>query len=342
MTQLTPTLLNGLHFNGTQVLEGSAVANGDGTYTFTVQYNGNQLGAAGVVTFSNGIDSTESTSASGTYYGYPAGSATGTLLANDANDFLVSGIGALVSGGSGSGFALVSNTSYSASIAAGATFIIQPLGPNNTYQSVACFAAGTRIATAGGDVRVENLAIGDMAVTLEGSAGIVWIGHRRIDCRRHPRPQDVRPVRVRAGAFAPGSPQRDLLLSPDHCVFVTNNLTGPSGALIPVRHLVNGVSIVQDPMDSVTYYHVELPSHAVILAEGLTVESYLDTGNRAAFANAGVVSACAPDFRPGQNAKPTCAPMVTTGAVLARTVDALKARMDAQVAARQEPNQQVA
>ncbi len=55
------------------------------------------------------------------------------------------------------------------------------------------------------------------------------------------------------------------------------------GALIPIRYLVNGDSIVQQPADEVTYYHVELPAHAVILADGLPCESYLDTGNRAVF-----------------------------------------------------------
>jgi hypothetical protein len=36
-----------------------------------------------------------------------------------------------------------------------------------------------------------------------------------------------------------------------------------------------------------TYHHVELAAHDVILAEGLPCESYLDTGNRAAFAEGG-------------------------------------------------------
>jgi hypothetical protein len=57
------------------------------------------------------------------------------------------------------------------------------------------------------------------------------------------------------------------------------------GVLIPVRHLLNGASIVQEPVDHVTYWHVELPTHGVLLAEGLPVESYLDTGNRPAFAD---------------------------------------------------------
>jgi hypothetical protein len=85
-------------------------------------------------------------------------------------------------------------------------------------------------------------------------------------------------VRVRAGAFAAGAPQRDLWLSPDHAVFVDD-------VLIPIRYLINGRTIAQERVDAVTYYHVELSDHEVILAEGLPCESYLDTGNRAAFAD---------------------------------------------------------
>ena len=155
---------------------------------------------------------------------------------------------------------------------------------------VACFAAGTRIATARGDLEVEKLSAGDQVVSVFGGAvPVVWIGHRSIDCCRHPRPQDVLPVRVRAHAFAPGRPARDLLLSPDHAVYV-------DGALIPVRHLVNGASIAREAVNDITYYHVELPVHDVLLAEGLPAESYLDTGNRSAFANNEGTAAAHPDF----------------------------------------------
>jgi hypothetical protein len=33
----------------------------------------------------------------------------------------------------------------------------------------------------------------------------------------------------------------------------------------------------------IAYFHVELDRHTVLLVEGLAVESYLDTGNRALF-----------------------------------------------------------
>ncbi len=138
-----------------------------------------------------------------------------------------------------------------------------------------CFARGTRIRTDRGEIAVERLRVGDVVPTPRngGSRRIKWIGRRHIDCAGHSRPHDVLPVRVSAEAFAPGMPGRDLLLSPDHAVF-----TG--GALIPIRYLINGATIAQQEVEAVSYWHIELESHDILLAEGLPCESYLDTGNR--------------------------------------------------------------
>jgi hypothetical protein len=48
--------------------------------------------------------------------------------------------------------------------------------------------------------------------------------------------------------------------------------------------------------DRVAYFHVELRRHDVILAEGLPVESYLDTGDRADFSGEADVMRLFPDF----------------------------------------------
>lgn len=171
----------------------------------------------------------------------------------------------------------------------------------------ACFAAGTGIATPEGDVRVEQLVIGSLVCLAGGGTRpVVWLGHRRLDCARHPRPSDVRPVRILAGAFAPGCPARDLRLSPDHAVAV-------GGALIPVRYLLNGATVVQEAAGEVGYWHVELDRHAVLLADGLPCESYLDTGNRAAFGNGGAAVALHPDFARGVWQTAACAPLVLSG-----------------------------
>jgi T5SS/PEP-CTERM-associated repeat protein len=184
--------------------------------------------------------------------------------------------------------------------------------------AVACFTSGTRIATTLGDVRVENLAIGDTVRTrFSGPARIKWIGHRRIDCRRHPNPRRVWPVRVRAGAFGDGAPCSDLFLSPDHAVFVDD-------VLIPVRYLINGDTIAQQPRAAVTYYHVELERHDVMFAEGLACESYLDTGNRSNFEGTPVV--LHPDFSAWSWEARGCAPLVITGAALQAVRRRLQAR----------------
>lgn len=180
----------------------------------------------------------------------------------------------------------------------------------------ACFRAGTRLATPDGPVAVEDLDPGDEVLSAFGATLTVrWIGHRTLDCRRHPRPHDVAPVRIEAGAFRPGAPMRDLWLSPDHALFL-------DGALIPARYLLNGATILQEEADEVTYFHVEVQdstgaaSHSVLLAEGLPAESYLDTGNRRAFANGGGQMQLHPDFAHDIWKRAGIAPLVTEGAKL--------------------------
>ena len=190
--------------------------------------------------------------------------------------------------------------------------------------TVPCFASGTRLLTQRGEIAVEELVVGERlpTVTRRGLAPIRWLGHRTIDCRRHPRPHEVWPVRISAGAFAAGRPARDIRLSPDHAVHV-------EGALIPVRYLVNGATIAREPVALVEYWHVELPAHAVLLADGLTVESYLDTGNRSAFANGGPALLAHPDFSRDIWARDACAPLLLAGPVLAAVRESLLHRAQA-------------
>jgi hypothetical protein len=169
-------------------------------------------------------------------------------------------------------------------------------------------------------VAIEALAIGDRVLTASGAARPVkWFGHRRIDCRRHPAPGEVWPVRIAAGAFADNLPSRDLWLSPGHNIAF-------AGALMPVKALENGVSVVQERRDSVEYWHLELDAHDIVLAEGLPAESYLDTGNRTAFAGGGAFIEAHPDFKPRHWAE-TCLPLVFEGAEVVRAKAALLRRL---------------
>jgi hypothetical protein len=184
-----------------------------------------------------------------------------------------------------------------------------------------CFAEGTLIRTDRGDIPVQNLRPG--ARILSARTGryerMTWLGRRALDAAAHPRPADVAAVRIRAGAFAPGRPTRDLRLSPDHAVFA-------EGVLVPIRYLLNGATVAQEPPGRITYFHVELEAHDVLFAEGLPAESYLDTGNRAAFDNApGAVMLTADFARRVWDAR-GCAPLATGGGVIERVAARLAAR----------------
>ena len=163
-------------------------------------------------------------------------------------------------------------------------------------QAVTCFATGTAIRTARGDVAVERLEVGDLAVTAGGALRpIRWIGHRRIT-REGGLDFETQPICVHSGAFGVGLPSRDLRLSPGHPVLVGADEDGAGGHLVPVMCLVNGTTVRREAVAHVTYWHVELDAHDILLAEGLPAESYLDWGDRTFFTEGADHALINPDF----------------------------------------------
>jgi len=182
----------------------------------------------------------------------------------------------------------------------------------SVVQTPPCYCTGTRILTERGEIAVEDLRVGDLAVTADGALRpVVWIGRRKVDVSHYPRPADVWPVRVSTGAFGDNLPKRDLWLSPGHNVACQE-------ALIPVSRLINGRSVKPIEVNQVEYWHVELDAHDVIFAEGLPTESYLDTGNRTGFAKGGVFLETHPDFAPRHWAD-TCPPLALEGPAVTAT-----------------------
>lgn len=152
---------------------------------------------------------------------------------------------------------------------------------DTTADFAVCFTGGTRIETARGPVAIEDLVVGDVAVTASGAARkIVWIGQRRVDSSGEK--VHMAPVLVRAGAFGAGVPERDVFLSPGHPVLVRQNGVE---VLVPIMNLINGTTIERTTQSHVTYWHVELDQHDVLLADGLPAESFFDMGSRAWFEN---------------------------------------------------------
>jgi glycosyltransferase involved in cell wall biosynthesis len=86
------------------------------------------------------------------------------------------------------------------------------------------------------------------------------------------------------------------------------------GVLIEAIDLVNGVSIIQaERVEHVDYFHIELDTHDVIVAEGALSESFVDDDSRGIFQNAhefAALYANTPPVRPARY----CAPRLAFGA----------------------------
>lgn len=148
---------------------------------------------------------------------------------------------------------------------------------SNTYP---CFYPGTMLATAEGEVAVEHVTIGMLLKTVSGALKPVrWVGWSEVSTV-FADPLRVLPIRIQAGALAEGVPARDLLVSPDHALFM-------DGVLVQAGALVNGVSIIREENVPVSfrYYHVELETHELLLAEGAPAESFVDNIDRMHFHN---------------------------------------------------------
>ena len=136
-----------------------------------------------------------------------------------------------------------------------------------------CVLRGTHVLTPRGEIKVEDLAIGDLVNTFDGTAKpIKWIGRRShggIDT-------EMLPVKIARSALGHLIPHTDLYVSPLHALYI-------DGILVPAKNLVNGRSIVQcspADFDTVDYFHVELDGHDVMFTEGAPTETLLADGKR--------------------------------------------------------------
>jgi hypothetical protein len=142
-----------------------------------------------------------------------------------------------------------------------------------------CFVKGTRIRTPQGEARIEDLGIGDLVETVRGEAlPIKWIGRNTYRKSGPVWPKNVIPIRLSRFAIDESTPHTDLYLSPGHALFI-------DGSLIPVKHLVNGTSVVPampPGTETIEYFQIVLDTHEVIWAAGVPAETFV-ANDKAAF-----------------------------------------------------------
>jgi hypothetical protein len=152
--------------------------------------------------------------------------------------------------------------------------------PVSEAPGIVCFLAGTLVATPEGATQIEMLLPGDLVLTANGGAAPVkWLFQQTVSTV-FADPARVAPVRISQGALGENLPLRDLLVSGDHALYL-------DGALVQAGALVNGSTVVRERNlpQTFVYYHVELADHALILAEGVAAETFVDNVGRRAFDN---------------------------------------------------------
>jgi hypothetical protein len=162
---------------------------------------------------------------------------------------------------------------------AGSPFTLSSAGIAGGTEITLCFYPGTRIATPWGDVAVENLRAGNLVLTAAGARPVRWLGQSQVSTR-FADPLRSLPIRIAAGALGEGLPLRDLLVSPDHALYL-------EGMLVHASALVGlpGITREHNVPEQFTYYHVELDSHELLFAEGALAESFVDNAGRWHFHN---------------------------------------------------------
>ncbi len=151
---------------------------------------------------------------------------------------------------------------------------------------LACFGEDTLIQTENGDVKVQDLCIGEKVLTLDnGYQPIKWIKSKSLNNSQLEAKSSLRPIRIKQNALGKGFPSEDLIVSPQHRILlrskIVNRMCGSYEVLIAAKKLLplSGVSIAYD-VSEVKYYHFLFDDHQIVYSNGALTES-LFTGPQA-------------------------------------------------------------
>lgn len=139
-----------------------------------------------------------------------------------------------------------------------------------------CFVSGTLIQTPKGEVPVESLVPGNSVVTASGNKmPILWKGSRVVTRYMFHRNPSLRPVIIENGAL---ENERALQVSQQHRLLIKGHQAelffGEQEVLVPAKALIGLPGITVDCSDNeVTYHHILLQEHQMVLANGIVAES---------------------------------------------------------------------
>ncbi len=147
-----------------------------------------------------------------------------------------------------------------------------------------CFTPGSTIATPRGEKRVEELKAGDRVITRDnGIQEIRWAGRKDFTGTAFQGSPHLRPVLIKAGSLGNGLPERDMYVSPNHRMLISNERTleyfNEQEVLVAAKDMVGADGIHTVDAMRVTYIHFLFDRHEVILSNGSWTESFQPAQN---------------------------------------------------------------
>lgn len=149
-----------------------------------------------------------------------------------------------------------------------------------TIEILVCVARGTLVETTSGPVSVEDIRPGQMVTTKDnGAQPVRWIGSRLLTTEQLSVDASLRPIRISRGALGQNMPLQDLIVSPQHRVFLSDwraeLMFGEPEVLVPAKALVNDASIrIDESLEPTEYFHLMFDDHQVIFTDGAPTESF--------------------------------------------------------------------
>jgi hypothetical protein len=171
----------------------------------------------------------------------------------------------------------------------------QSHGTGWNYSSIVCFGEGTMIDTCDGPRAVETLEAGARIAVADGEYATLRLNLKsEVDQVQMSAQENLRPVRICAGALGIGLPKRDLLVSRQHRMQVSSPIAArmfdaPDVLVAAIRLTDLPGIFVEDRVEALNYYHLVFDRHQVVYAEGAPAESFY-TGREA-------IAALDPDAR---------------------------------------------
>lgn len=142
-----------------------------------------------------------------------------------------------------------------------------------------CFLQGTGILTPYGERRIEDLKVGDEVLTRDaGAQEIRWIGRRLMNPAHLNRNPHLRPICIGKDTLGPGSPVRDLWVSPQHRCVVSGAkaemLFAAEEVFVPAKSMTDLPGCYVSGREDVVYFHILFDSHQLVMSDGLLTESF--------------------------------------------------------------------